>query len=105
MNSSGILPRGPRVLVKPDAVDEKSSGGIVQFTEQQRVREEMGQIEGTVAAIGDAAWHDKPSPWAAVGDRIVFAKFAGLFLKGNDGAMYRVINDLDVVAIKEKANG
>ncbi len=103
-NTSGIEPRGPRVLVLPDIVQEKING-IVVMSPTELKREQMAQTEGVVVEVGPGCWPGQPS-WCAVGDRIIFAKFAGLQSAGLDKQIYRLINDEDVVALKqEKGNG
>jgi co-chaperonin GroES (HSP10) len=74
-NVSGINPVGWRVLIKPQEVLEKSSGGIILTTETSRDREQMANTTGVV----------------------IFAKYAGLLCLGGDGQSYRVVNDKDVV--------
>ena len=55
MNKSGIEPRGNRVLVKPDAIEEYSAGGIL-VPEQIRERHDSAASYGTVVAVGPDAW-------------------------------------------------
>lgn len=116
VNLSGIHPSGPRLLVLPEQVEEKTKGGIIRFTPAEREREELAQIEGVVVEVGPGSWlsRDSAAPlfgaagWCSVGDTIIFAKYAGLVVTGADDKRYRLINDLDVVAVKkptETSNG
>lgn len=98
-NNSGIIPKGHRILVLPEAVEEVSAGGIIMATATQQQREQMGQTDGVVIAIGATAFSDLGEPWCKVGDRVIFAKYAGLMRKGKDEKEYRIINDLDVVGL------
>ncbi len=62
----------------------------------------MGQDiwAGVVVAVGKTAWLDfKSEPWAKAGDRVMFAKYSGVILRGKDGQQYRMVNDEDVVAL------
>ena len=97
-NTSGIYPRGHRVLVLPDAVEEKTESGIIVSVGLERDRERLAQLKGTIVEIGNSCWHDQPEPWAQVGDHVIFGKYSGLIYKGADEKEYRIINDLDVVA-------
>ena len=99
-NKSGISPRGTKVLVKPFTVEEVSAGGIV-IPSQLTNREQMAQIEATVVAVGNLAYSDQKEPWCVVGENVVFAKYAGTIREGKDGQEYRLINDLDIVAVLE----
>lgn len=100
-NTSGIHPKGHRVLILPDPVEEVTQSGIILSVGQERDRERLAQLKGTVVEIGDSAWLDQPSPWAKVGDHVIFGKYSGLIYDGDDEKEYRIINDLDVVALVE----
>ena len=96
INTSGITPVGWRVLVAPKEIAEKSTGGIILNTDSGRERENMASTTGIVIAVGDECYKDVASPWCKVGDKISFAKYAGLLYKGKDGKPVRMINDDDV---------
>jgi len=96
MNQSGINPVGWRVLIKPQEVLEKSSGGIILTTETTKDREQMANTTGVVIAMGDQCFADEPTPWCEVNDKVIFAKYAGLLYKGRDGNAYRLVNDKDI---------
>ena len=95
-NESGINPVGWRVLVAPKEIAEKSAGGIILNTDTSRERENMANTTGVVVAVGDGCYSSMPVPWCKVGDKVSFAKYAGLLYKGKDGKPYRMINDEDV---------
>lgn len=99
-NTSGIRPRGNKLLIRPEEVPEISGGGIILPT-QAVEKEAMAQMYGTVIAIGPWCWKDEPEPRCEVGNRIIFAKYAGEMFRGNDGITYRLINARDVVATHE----
>ena len=101
MNTSGFDPLDLRVLVLPDAVEQKTAGGIILPVEAGE-REKYAMIFGTLVAVGENAWEEaagrssafaKPRP----GDRVVYAKYGGIEIKGRDGKQYRLMNDEDVV--------
>jgi len=105
INTSGINPVGHRLLVLPEEVEEVSESGIIISVGQQKDREQLAQIRGTVVAMGSTCYGDQKDPWCKIGDFITFGKYSGLIYKGNetkDGKEYRIINDLDVVATHEK---
>lgn len=105
VNKSGIHPVGHRLLVMPEVIEEVSEGGIILGTHTQMDRERLAQIRGYVVEVGSTAYSDQPTPWCKVGDLITFGKYSGLIYKGEetlDGNEYRVINDLDVVAVHFK---
>ena len=101
-NESGIIPRGHRILILPEVVENKTESGIILATSSERKREEMAQIDGVVIAMGNTCYADQPEAWCAIGDKVIFGKYSGLLYKGKDGLEYRILNDLDVVAFREK---
>lgn len=102
-HNPGWKPCGFRVIVKPNKVEEVTSGGIV-LAQSLVDKEDMAQIDAVVVAIGPECWYDSPSkgnrPWCEVGDTVMIARYAGLLREGVDGEEYRVINDRDIVAVK-----
>lgn len=101
MNTSGIQPLDLRVLVLPDPVEVKTSGGII-LPEQLKEREKYAMQFGTLVAVGENAWEEAASRSSAFnrpapGDRVVISKYGGVLLTGKDGKEYRLMNDEDVV--------
>lgn len=98
-NEAGLVPAGHRILVKMDEAERTTSGGIV-IPEEAAEREEMSGTRAIVIAVGESAWADQrvSGKWAKPGDRVLIAKFAGQLWKRR-GVKYRVINDLDLVAV------
>lgn len=102
-NTSGLRPIEYKVLIKPDDVSDtdpilkkaKESGFILAPTEH----EEAAQVKGTLVDAGGRAFVDFGDPSPKVGDRIYFAKYSGLIIKGDDGEEYRLMNDKDIAAI------
>ena len=97
-NQSGINPAGHRILIQPREVMEKSTGGIILNTVGGREREQMSNTTGLVVAMGPTCYDDVPKPWCKTGDKVAFAKYAGLLYTGKDGKQYRMINDGDITA-------
>lgn len=123
-NKSGIYPKGDRVLVRPDPIEEKSSGGIITATETMKKLEQNAQSVGTFIVAGPDAWIDiievteryidtswkkverttkgSSEPYAMPGERVAFAAFSGKKVWGIDGVEYRILNDRDItVGISE----
>ena len=98
----GWAPALHRVVVLPAEVEEKSQGGII-LQKTDVMRDRVGQIEALVVAVGPTAWKDQiESDVARPGDTVLFSKHAGYLKVGNDGREYRIINDLDLVAVKDR---
>ncbi len=97
-NPSGINPKGYRILLRPKEVARQSAGGIILNTEAQSEREQMANTIGIVVDMGDNCFIEQPTPWCKIGDKVAFAKYAGLLYTGKDGINYRMINDGDITA-------
>lgn len=99
IDESGIMPTGGHVLVLPDKVKEKTIGGII-LPETIRDKEQAAATSGVIISIGSSAWKDLDdgTPWAEVGDRVSYARYAGVAMTGNDNVDYVLINDNDILA-------
>jgi len=97
MNESGIWPVECKCLVLPDEVPTKTAGGIdISVTAD---KEQQAQVKGTLVAAGPVAFEDWSSKKIPVGTRVFFAKYAGIYISGDDGKQYRLINDNDIMAV------
>lgn len=89
------------VAVRQDPTEDKTKGGLY-IPETVKDREEHSATNGTVFAVSPMAFNadiwpeDRPKP--RPGDRVVFAKHAGMFLE-HEGERLRVMKDKDIVAV------
>lgn len=107
-NKSGIVPTEYKVLIDPKPVEKKIGSIIIPDTTQES--EKYAQIEGRIVAASplafsyatkaewDAAGAEKPKP----GDVVLYAKYAGVRVKGKDGKEYLIVNDKDLTATIEE---
>lgn len=100
MSEAKILPTGGHVLVKPEKVEEVTKGGII-LTQTTRDSEQAAATIGTIVAIGPSAWKDLDdgTPWCKLGDKVSYAKYAGVSMKGADNESYVLINDNDILSV------
>jgi len=72
-----LEPAGHRIIVRPDKIEEKV--GSLYITEQAKDMEVRAASMGVIVAKGKSAWKafDDGEPWASVGDRVMFATYAG----------------------------
>lgn len=82
--------------MKPDPIEETTAGGIV-LPPTEKEKYDRAQQTGTVVAVGEFCWREDPAPWAKPGDRILFARYSGVHVDGEDGAQYRILNDEHVL--------
>lgn len=105
MNPTGLKPVEFNVLIEPKAVEAKI--GSIIIPDATKDSEKFAQIEGLLIAssphafsyVTDEEWGDgKPKP----GDKILYAKYAGVRVKGKDGKEYVIAKDKDVCALIEE---
>ena len=99
MNNLKVV--GHRVLIKPHLQDEMSEGGIFVAVGETFQRERGATQIGTIVDIGPNAWLDfKPGkPWAKIGDKVYYAKYAGKDVEAGNEDKFVIINDEDVQCI------
>lgn len=108
-NTSGINPTEYKVLVEPMQIEERTAGGII-LPDMTKDTEKFAQTKGRIIAVSPlafsyvtddewaAAGADKPKP----GDLVIYGKYAGFNLKGQDGKDYTMIIDKDICATIEE---
>lgn len=90
-----IEPVGHRILIKLDAAENISKGGIHLGDDQRR--EQRGMESGVVVALGPTAYADfSGEPWVKVGDTVNFKRYEGDY-KEVDGEHFRILNDEDIL--------
>jgi len=106
-NSSGWWPCLHRVLVLPEEteIQKTATSSGIYLPDEITARDEQANVAGVFIAAGPEAFKDqKNSVLPKAGDKVMFGKLAGFFVAGDDGKKYRMINDLDLVAIKGVSN-
>jgi chaperonin GroES len=106
MNTSGWKPTGHRVLVKVEQVERKTESGII-IADITADKEQLGQDAGIVVELGNTAYSDQSESWCKVGDYVKFGRYAGQIIRPKeslDGVEYRVLNDLDIVLVRQDKN-
>ena len=94
-----IIPFLHRVLVKLKPVETTTESGII-IPDTTTRKEQAATEEGTIVAIGDTFGKDYgASILPQVGDKVYFAKYAGKFIKDDDGTDLVLLNDEDICAI------
>lgn len=94
---------GNRVIIKPDPVKKETDWGFQMGGDDYERDEKVACTTGAVIDYGPAAWLDPimgGKPWVEKGDRVVYAKYAGKFIKNpEDGEEYVVVND-DAIQVR-----
>lgn len=89
---------GHRVLIDPNYKSDTTDAGIYVGHSDTFQREKGAVQIGIIVDIGPNAWLDfKPGdPWAEVGDKVYFAKYAGKEVEAGNEKKYIIVNDEDV---------
>ncbi len=91
-----LRPLGDRVIIKVVEREEKTASGILlPDTAKEKPQ------EGEVVAVGIGKVYEsgqRVAPEVAVGDRVIFAKYAGSEVKLN-GETYLILSERDVLAV------
>lgn len=101
-NTSGINPTGHMILIKPEQVEERTAGGIIlpgAHLDRENTASQKGVIIARGPTAGDFIDWPEGHEYPAEGARVLVKKFAGVEVKGDDGADYRVCEDKDVLAV------
>ena len=91
-----ITPLGERIVIKVLESEEKTKSGIF-IPDTAKEKPQMGEV----MAVGSGRVLDngeKVAPEVKVGDKVLFAKYAGTEVK-LDGEEYMVLKESDVLAI------
>lgn len=101
----GLEPLEYKVIVRP--VEEKGyvelkGGAKLWKPDETKERDQHAAMEGTVVAVSALAFTYEEWPASVAppqpGDVVIFARYSGVTIKGNDGVEYRIMNDKDVIA-------
>jgi chaperonin GroES len=91
-----IQPLGKRVLIKPDEIEEKTTGGLVL---PPSASEDQKPETGKVAILGKGKIKGKDISFeVAVGDRVYFKKYSPDEIE-IDGEKYLLLDVEDILAI------
>ena len=98
MNVKELKPLGDRVLIEPIFEEEKSKGGILL---PDTVSKEKPQV-GEILAIGPGGTNKdgKIIPMTVKkGDKVIYAKYSGTDIKGDNDEDYLILSEKDILAI------
>lgn len=104
--SEKIQAVGFRLLVQPDNIEKKTESGILLEYGAKEEFHKMAVTGGTVLTMGPQAYKSADvsptgEPWCKVGDRVLFGKYNGTWVRDpdNEERQLVVLNDVDVIAI------
>lgn len=99
----GFDPVEYNVVIAPEVIEEKTAGGIF-LPDAKKEMDELAQVKGRLVSCSplaftyEANWPEgsrKPQ----AGDVVIYAKYGGTLIKGDDGREYRLLKDKDIAAV------
>jgi len=96
-----LRPLGDRVVVEPIEEEERTAGGII-LPETAKERPQQGKV----IAVGPGARNENGERIAMdvkLGDRVLFAKYAGTEVKLGSNHKVLVLRESDILAIIEES--
>ena len=102
----GFNPTEFNVLIAVAAAETKTAGGIILLADSAEAKQ-AASMRGLLVAVsplaGDAVWPESGPARPQPGDEVVFAKYGGTLITGDDGREYRACKDKDIIAVCVKA--
>lgn len=100
----GFDPVEYKVIVAPAEVAKASPGGIL-FVDETKDMDGLAEVWGRLVAASPLAfnfdvWPEDAPPRPKPGDTVLYGKYAGTMIKGDDGRDYRLMHDKDICAVK-----
>jgi len=98
MNITELKPLGDRVLIKPKVEEEKSKGGILLPDTISKEKPQAGEI----LAVGPGGTNKEGKLVPMIvkkGDKVIYAKYSGTDIKGDDDEDYLILSEKDILAI------
>lgn len=110
VNAAGIVPVEFKVVVRPKVAEETFTlkSGVKLFKPiETKEQEQAATMEGELVAVSPLAFSydewpagfDKPQ----VGELVIFARYAGSIVMGDDGSELRIVSDKDIMAVRRSA--
>ena len=96
MSSPKLHPLGDRVWIEPIEREETTASGII-LPETAREKPQEGEILAVGPGLRNEEGERQPLD-VKVGDRVLFAKYAGTEVK-QDGGTYLIMRESDLLAI------
>lgn len=91
------------VLIAPEEVDSVTKSGLI-LLDKTKETEELAVVRGRLVDASPLAfnfdhWPDGERQLPAPGDCVLYAKYGGTLVTGQDGREYRLLKDKDISAI------
>lgn len=99
INRSGLHPKGHAVLVQAYEPEMRKAESLIEMPDFVKESTDILENRVRVIEIGSSAWDGEREPRAEIGDIALVTRLAGFRKKGNDGKLYRLVNDRDIFCV------
>lgn len=110
VNRTGIVPLEFKVLVRVKQAEDTivTKSGLKLFKPiETKEQEQASTMDGEIVDISPLAFTYETWPEGfqipEIGEQVIFARFAGAVVMGDDGSEMRLMNDKDILAVRRPA--
>ena len=102
-NTSGWAAFGDSVLILVDiAAETQGKMGLILTTQENQDKQSLGTETGLVVDIGEGAFTKVVGRRPERGDRVLFERYAGRVIAGEDGKTYRMLSQECIAGIQTR---
>ena len=91
-----LNPKQDRIIIKPEEISNVSEGGVI-IPDGAKERPKEAEVVAIGPGIWEAAIMDYRAPDVEIGDKVMFAKYAGIKIT-IDEQDYLIIKESDIIA-------
>jgi co-chaperonin GroES (HSP10) len=105
----GFRPVEYKVIIAPEEVETVTKGGII-LADRTAETEALAQVRGLLVDVSPLAFNfdqwpeDMAHLRPKAGDHVIYGKYLGTLVKGDDGREYRVLHDKDIMGVVTRSN-
>ena len=100
----GFYPVEYNVIIAPEETETVTKGGLF-LPDRVKETEDLAQVRGLLVDASPLAFNfddwpaDRIDRRPKAGDHVIYAKYAGILITGDDGREYRLAKDKDIAAV------
>lgn len=102
----GFYPVEYNVVIAPEVMETTTRSGLI-IPESAKEKQDAAQVWGLLVSLSPLAndFASYPEGFAPrAGDIVLYAKYGGTLVTGDDGREYRVLKDKDIALVRVNSN-
>lgn len=105
----GFYPVEYKVIIAPEEMETVTKGGII-LSDRTKETEALAQVRGLLVDVSPLAFNfdqwpeDRAELRPKPGDHVIYGKYLGTLVTGDDGREYRVLHDKDIMGVVKRSN-